>query len=193
MGDHQLSAYLHNSGIWCGDLSYLGGEELEGVYLVVYCINSGRMTTPGARTEQIRVTMSKGDAGPYRRANAPRYSVVIGSNNSQLQSPIPKMLFNVFNTTFTAMGLNINTVLDHMHIEACLEELMPTLQSSLGQQFTDASELDFVVYDLIDHGAKNNVAALFSVKQHLLGVVSWATTGTVATFTGHASLHPAPY
>ncbi|KAK0464871.1 hypothetical protein IW261DRAFT_1423690 [Armillaria novae-zelandiae] len=194
--DRQLSAYLHNSGIWCRDLSYLGGEELEGVYLVVYCINSGRTTTPGARTKQIWVTMSEGDAGPMeveQNIYVPIHTVTIVCNGSQLQSPIPKMLFNVFNTTFTAMGLNINTVLDHMRIEACLEELMPTLQSSLGQRFTDASELDFVVYDLIDHGAKNNVAALFSVEQHLLGVVSWATTGTVATFTGHASLHPTPY
>ncbi|KAK0219125.1 hypothetical protein IW262DRAFT_1298210 [Armillaria fumosa] len=137
--------------------------------------------------------MSEGDAGPYWMAKAPRYLVVIGSIDSQLQSPIPKMLFNLFNTMFTDMGLNINTVLEHVHIEACLEELMPTLQSSLGQWFTDANELDFVVYDLIDLGAKNNVVALFSTKRRLLGVVSWATMGTVMTFKACMSLHPAPY
>ncbi|KAK0496683.1 hypothetical protein EDD18DRAFT_1105043 [Armillaria luteobubalina] len=47
--------------------------------------------------------------------------------------------------------------------------------------------------DLIDLGAKNNVAALFSTERRLLGVVSWATTGTVATFKTRASLHLAPY
>ncbi|KAK0492018.1 hypothetical protein EDD18DRAFT_1358440 [Armillaria luteobubalina] len=69
----------------------------------------------------------------------------------------------------TEMELNITTIREHMHIEACLEELMPTLQSSLGHRFTDTNELDLVVYDLIDLSAKNNVAALFSVERHLLG------------------------
>ncbi|KAK0499189.1 hypothetical protein EDD18DRAFT_1350612 [Armillaria luteobubalina] len=94
----------------------------------------------------------------------------------------------------TEMELNITMIREHVRIEACLEELMPTLQSSLGHRFTDANELDLVVYDLIDLGAKNNVTALFSVEQRLLGVVSWATTGTVATFKTRAILlHPAPY
>ncbi|KAK0506570.1 hypothetical protein EDD18DRAFT_1342961 [Armillaria luteobubalina] len=74
------------------------------------------------------------------------------------------------------MEVNITSIREHAYIEACLEELMPTLQSSLGQWLTDANELDFVVYDLIDLGAKNNVAALFSPQRRLLGVVSWATT-----------------
>ncbi|KAK0489978.1 hypothetical protein EDD18DRAFT_1109849 [Armillaria luteobubalina] len=112
----------------------------------------------------------------------------------QLQLPFPKMLFNIFNTMLTEMELNITTIREHVRIEACLEELMPTLQSSLGHRFTDTNELDLVVYDLIDLGAKNNVAALFSIERRLLGVVSWATTGTVATFkTCMTLLHPAPY
>ncbi|KAK0477483.1 hypothetical protein EDD18DRAFT_1114701 [Armillaria luteobubalina] len=112
----------------------------------------------------------------------------------QLQSQIPKMLFNLFNTMLTEMEVNITSIREHARIEACLEELMPTLQSSLGQRLTDANELDFVVYDLIDLSAKNNVAALFSPQRRLLGVISWATTGTVTTFKTHASLlHPAPY
>ncbi|KAK0496037.1 hypothetical protein EDD18DRAFT_1353653 [Armillaria luteobubalina] len=71
---------------------------------------------------------------------------------------------------------------------------MPTLQSSLGHRFTDVNELDLVVYDLINLSAKNNVAALFSVKWRLLGVVSWATMGMVMTFkTCMTLLHPTPY
>ncbi|KAK0442626.1 hypothetical protein EV421DRAFT_1736139 [Armillaria borealis] len=122
----------------------------------------------------------------------------------QLQSPVPKaslpvqdeaitMLFNLFNTMFTAVEFNVNTPQEHARIVECLKELLPTLWRVLGQQFTDESELDFVVYDLIDYGAKNNIAALFSNKCRLLGVVSWATTGTVANFKARASLHPAPY
>ncbi|KAK0496127.1 hypothetical protein EDD18DRAFT_1106007 [Armillaria luteobubalina] len=111
----------------------------------------------------------------------------------QLQSQIPKMLFNLFNTMLTEMEVNITSIREHVCIEACLEELMPTLQSLLGQQPTDVNELDFIVYDLIDLSAKNNVTALFSPQRHLLGVVSWATMGTVVTFKTHASLHLAPY
>ncbi|KAK0490163.1 hypothetical protein EDD18DRAFT_1416824 [Armillaria luteobubalina] len=133
----------------------------------------------------------------YWRAKAAQYSVVIRSIDRHvqymLQSQIPKMLFNLFNTMLTEMEVNITSIREHARIEACLKELMPTLQSSLGQQLTDANELDFVVYDLINLGAKNNVAALFSPQRHLLGVVSWATTGTVMTFKTRASLHLAPY
>ncbi|KAK0477476.1 hypothetical protein EDD18DRAFT_1114694 [Armillaria luteobubalina] len=130
---------------------------------------------------------------PYPHHPKNTLSIIVG-NEIQLQSQIPKMLFNLFNTMLTEMEVNITSIREHARIEACLEELMPTLQSSLGQRLTDANELDFVVYDLIDLSAKNNVAALFSPQRRLLGVVSWATTGTVATFKTHASLlHPAPY
>ncbi|PBK66575.1 hypothetical protein ARMSODRAFT_977483 [Armillaria solidipes] len=111
----------------------------------------------------------------------------------QLQSPLPKMLFNLFNTMFTAVDFNVNTPQEHARIAECLKELLPTLRKALEQQFTDESELDFVVYDLIEYRAKNNIAALFSNERCLLGVMSWATTGTVANFKARASLHPAPY
>ncbi|KAK0439626.1 hypothetical protein EV421DRAFT_1737788 [Armillaria borealis] len=109
------------------------------------------------------------------------------------RSPVPKMLFNLFNTMYTAMEFNANTPQEHARIAECLKELLPTLRRVLGQQFTDETKLDFVVYDLIDYGAKNNITALFSNEHCLLGVVSWATTGTVTNFKACASLHPAPY
>ncbi|SJL14663.1 uncharacterized protein ARMOST_18128 [Armillaria ostoyae] len=37
------------------------------------------------------------------------------------------------------------------------------------------------------------MAALFNNRRRLLGVVYWATTGTVASFKSRASIHPAPY
>ncbi len=47
--------------------------------------------------------------------------------------------------------------------------------------------------DLIEYSAKNNIAALFNTERRLLGVVQWATTGTVANFKARATLNPAPY
>ncbi|KAK0496133.1 hypothetical protein EDD18DRAFT_1106013 [Armillaria luteobubalina] len=118
---------------------------------------------------------------PYPHHPKKALSIIVGSK-IQLQSQIPKMLFNLFNTMLTEMEVNITSIREHVCIKACLEELMPTLQSLLGQQPTDVNELDFIVYDLIDLSAKNNVTALFSPQRHLLGVVSWATTGMVVTF-----------
>ncbi len=62
-----------------------------------------------------------------------------------LTTVISQMLFNLFNTVFTSVEFNINTPQEHVRIEACLKELVPTLRRALGQQFTDESELDFVV------------------------------------------------
>ncbi|KAK0490173.1 hypothetical protein EDD18DRAFT_1109721 [Armillaria luteobubalina] len=130
----------------------------------------------------------------YAPIPSPSQECIVHNCQHQLQSQIPKMLFNLFNTMLTEMEVNITSIREHARIEACLKELMPTLQSSLGQQLTDANELDFIVYDLINLGAKNNVAALFSPQRHLLGVVSWATMGTVMTFKARVSLlHPTPY
>ncbi|SJL14184.1 uncharacterized protein ARMOST_17639 [Armillaria ostoyae] len=91
------------------------------------------------------------------------------------------------------MEFNVNTPQEHARIVECLKELLPTLRRALGQQLTDESELDFIVYDLIEYGTKNNIAALFSNEHRLLGVVTWATTGTVANFKPRVSLHPVPY
>ncbi|PBK83346.1 hypothetical protein ARMGADRAFT_1037961 [Armillaria gallica] len=120
-------------------------------------------------------------------------SSIVVCNKNQLQSPVPKMLFNLFNTTFTAVEFNVNTSQEHARITECLKELLPTLQRALRQQFTDESKLDFVVYDLIDYGAKNNIPALFSNEHCLLGAVTWVTMGTVANFKVCMSLHPASY
>ncbi|SJL18399.1 uncharacterized protein ARMOST_21987 [Armillaria ostoyae] len=103
------------------------------------------------------------------------------------------MIFNVYTTELTATRFDANTIQKHMQLSECLQEFLPSLKRTLGQQFTDENELDFMIYDLWELAAKNNMAALFTNRRHLLGVVYWAQVGTIAAFKSIASVHPAPY
>ncbi|SJL17554.1 uncharacterized protein ARMOST_21106 [Armillaria ostoyae] len=103
------------------------------------------------------------------------------------------MIFNVYTTELTATRFDANTIQKHMQLSECLQEFLPSLKRTLGQQFTDENELDFVIYDLWELAAKNNMAALFTNHRRLLGVVYWAQVGTIAAFKSIASVHPAPY
>ncbi|KAK0430516.1 hypothetical protein EV421DRAFT_1912833 [Armillaria borealis] len=95
---------------------------------------------------------------------------------------------------FTAVEFNVNTPQEHARIAECLKELLPTLWRALGQQFTDESELDFVVYDLIDYRRKEQYRLPYSATNAVYWELcpgrrreQWRTSKR------SASLHPAPY
>ncbi|PBK87077.1 hypothetical protein ARMGADRAFT_1034975 [Armillaria gallica] len=100
-----------------------------------------------------------------------------------LKSSTSKMQFNLFNTQLTSGKFNANTPQEHACLAVCLEQLIPIICRTLGELFVNKNELDLVVYDLYDYGAKDNMATLFNTKRHLLGVVYWDLWGPDSIFT----------